>query len=235
MIGTLYLVGVGTGDPELLTIKAVRILKETPVISFGQKPNTSSRALGIAKNFLSKDAILLPINIPMEIKREPAKKAYDEAAKKIEQHLKEGQNVAYICEGDPLFYASAMYLIERLKSKIKIEVIPGITSLQAASSALVQPLVSRNEILKILPATLDDERLLVELKNAQAVALIKIGRHFARIKNLLKKSGHIEGAKIVINASCENQQIINVGDYDKDELPYFAIIISHKGGEVWSE
>ncbi len=235
MSGTLYLVGVGAGDPELLTLKAARLLREIKVVAYGQKINQSSRALEIAQGFLHPKVKLLPLDIPMEIKREPAQIAYDNLAKHMQDELNLGQDVAYICEGDPLFYGSSMYLIERMDKNINIEIIPGITSPLAASAAIKRPLCARNEVLKILPATLSDEALMKELENAQSVAIMKIGRHFNRIKNILEKTAFANSAMIVENASYKNQRIIRLNDYPKDELPYFAIVLCYKGDENWGE
>ncbi len=233
MSGTLYLVGVGTGDPELLTLKAARVLREVKIIAYGQKAKKKSRALEIAQNFLHPKVKYLPIDIPMETQRQPAQTAYDNLAQNIQTELKAGQDVAYICEGDPLFYGSAMYLIERMDSEINIKIIPGITSPLAASAAIKRPLCARNEVLKILPATLSDEVLIKELENAQSVAIIKVGRHFNLIKNILEKTLHSNGAMIVENASCKNERITRLSDFSDSELPYFAIILCYKGDETW--
>ena len=235
MSGTLYLVGVGTGDPELLTLKAARVLGEIKVVAYGQKTNQSSRALEIAQGFLHPKVKYLPIDIPMQTQRKPAQTAYDNLAKHIQAKLNIGQDIAYICEGDPLFYASAMYLIERMDKNTNIEIISGITSPLAASAAIKRPLCARNEMLKILPATLNDAALIKELENAPSAAIMKVGRHFNRIKNILEKTAHANGAMIVENASCENQRIIKLNDYPKDELPYFAIILCYKGDENWGK
>jgi len=235
MSASLFLVGVGTGDPELLTLKAVRVLSEVKIIAYGQKPNTPSFSLEIAKLHLRKDVRFLPIDIPMKIEREPAKNAYDNLAKTMLRYLEQGKDVAYLCEGDPLFYASAMYLISRMKKDINIEIISGITSIAASSAAIKRPLCARNEIFKVLPAPLENEVILAELETAQAVAIIKVGRHFMRIKSLLEKSGHAENAMIIENASGVNERIISLNEYSKNELPYFASILCYKGDEKWGK
>ena len=227
-LATLYLVGVGPGEAELLTLKAVRILRNSKLIAYGQKENEQSIALNIVKDFLPQGAKTLPINIPMKIEREPAQFAYDAGAKQILKYLRQGKDVTYICEGDALFYGSAIYLLKRMPSEIEIKIIAGISSPHAASASLKMPLARRNEILKTLPATLSNEELLSEIKTAKTIALIKVGRHFLRIKNLLKETGFGKNAFIVENASCENEKIIKLSDYSENSLPYFAIILAQR-------
>ncbi|MHB1110137.1 MAG: precorrin-2 C(20)-methyltransferase, partial [Devosia sp.] len=192
MSGTLHLVGVGPGDPELLTLKAVRILGAAPVLAYPATGEDSALALDIARTHLNPAATRLPIAIPMTLERGPAQAAYDAGAETILSHLCAGRDVAYLCEGDPLFYSSAMYLLTRVAGQAPVCVVPGVTSLTAAAAAIARPLAARNEILKILPAPLPDETLRAELAAAPAAAIIKIGRHFDRIRALLGETGHAE-------------------------------------------
>ncbi len=229
MSGTLYFVGVGTGDPELLTLKAARILGEVKNIVYIQKPKTKSLAYEITKNHINKNARLLPFDMVMENERFRANKTYDEIAKEILVLLNKGQDVAYICEGDSLFYGSVNYLLERISNDILVEIIPGISSPQAASAALKRPLIMGNEIFKILPAILDDEVLLNELQGAKSVAILKVGRHIKRIKNLLEKTDFLASAKVVEYASSEKERYFGLIDFKDNELPYFAIILCRRG------
>lgn len=233
--GTLFLVGVGPGDPELLTLKAARILAEVDYIAYPQKPGGNSLALTIARPHLSENASLFPIDLPMEKSREPGKQAYDLAAKGISVLLNEGESVAYLCEGDPLFYGSSMYLLARLADVFTVEIVPGITSLNAAAAALGRPLVARSERLKVLPATLSDAAIAQELSNCESVAILKTGRHLPRIRTLLHHSGHGENTFVIEHASGSNQVISSLKDYANDTLPYFAILLCYKGEEVWTD
>lgn len=231
MSATLYLLGVGPGDPELLTLKAAKILKQVKSVAFAQKPGTSSMALNIATDHLHKEAALLPVDMPMQVAPQAAQNAYDLAALKIANLLDQGKSVAYLCEGDPFFYGSAMYFFERLSPDYAVEVVPGISSLSAASAAIPRPLVSRSEHLKILPATMPEQELKAELTTAQSVAIMKTGRHFLRVKKLLCETGLAENALIIEHASGANQKVTPLLEYRGDELPYFAIILTHKGNE----
>ncbi len=235
MSGTLFLLGVGPGDPELITLKAVRILDEVAVVAYPTAGEAPGLALGIAQTHINPHAALLPVSIPMQLEREPAQAAYDEVAARIRQHLGRGDDVAYLCEGDPLFYGSAMYILERLGEAASVVVVPGVTSLTAAAAALPRPLAARNEVLKVLPAPLPDEVLRRELEGAESVAIIKVGRHFERIRALLIETGYAEGARIIEHASGEEQRITALLDVPSGERPYFSTILCYRGGEAWGD
>lgn len=231
--GTLYLVGVGPGDPELLTLKAARILAGIPVVAHPESGEDSALALSIAAGHLAADAERLPVPIPMKSERAPAQVAYDRAAIAILARLESGRDVAWLCEGDPLFYGSAMYLIARVAPHAAVEVVPGVTSLTAAAAAIVRPLAARNEVLKVLPAPLPDEVLAAELAGAAAVAIIKVGRHFDRIRHLLERTGHAAGAVVVEHATTALQRITPLAGFAHDERPYFSTILCYRGDEAW--
>jgi len=235
MSSILYLLGLGPGDPDLLTIRAAKILAKVDVVAYPQKLGNASLALEIAGPHLPQKLEKMPIALPMKTNRQPAKDAYDKAAKNLGKLLDEGKSIAYLCEGDPFFYGSAMYLFSRLAAKYPVEIIPGISSLNAAGAAIGRPLVSRDEILKILPATLDDKILLQELKNTDAAAIVKVGRHFGRVKKIIEQAGHGPGAKIVEYATHSQQSVRMVSEIEEEKLPYFSIILCYRGQEIWPE
>ncbi|MDR3471455.1 MAG: precorrin-2 C(20)-methyltransferase [Devosia sp.] len=230
---TLYLVGVGPGDPELLTLKAVRVLSAAAVVAYPLTGDGSALALDIAADHVNRAAIHLPVALPMSLERGPAQAAYDAAATAIVEHLDAGRSVAWLCEGDPLFYGSAMYLTERIATRAPVVVIPGVTSLTAAAAAIGRPLAARNELLKVLPAPLSDATLRAELLGAEAVAIIKVGRHFDRIRALLGETGHAAGAMVVEHATTARQRITPLAEFTHDERPYFSTILCYRGSEAW--
>jgi precorrin-2/cobalt-factor-2 C20-methyltransferase len=234
MSGTLHLVGVGPGDPELLTLKAVRILGAAPVIAYPTTGEDAAFAYAIAEKHLNPAAELLPVVVPMQVERAPAQAAYDEAADAILPRLVSGSDVAWLCEGDPLFYGSAMYLCARLAGKAPVAVIPGVTSLTAAAAAIARPLAARNEMLKVLPAPLPDDILRTELESTPAAAVIKVGRHFERIRALLCETGHAAGAVVVEHATGAKQRITSLDAFKFDERPYFSTILCYRGAEAWA-
>ncbi len=233
--GTLSLVGVGPGDPELMTLKAVNRLAAVSVVAFPETGDGGTLALDIARPHVSAKTALLPVTIPMTPERGPAQGAYDRGADAIAARLEAGADVAYLCEGDPLFYGSAMYLLSRLGTRFRVEIIPGVTSLTAAAAAIARPLAARNEVLKVLPAPLSDDALRAELASAPAVALIKVGRHFDRIRALLRETGHATSAIVIEHATTARQRITPLLEFAADERPYFSTILAYRGSEAWGQ
>src|SRR5688500_12111600 len=201
--GTLHLIGVGPGDPELLTLKAVRVLRSVHVVAYPSTGDGAAFARDIAKSYILPGAELLPVTIPMTVDRGPAQAAYDAATDAILAHLALGRDAAWLCEGDPLFYGSAMYLLARVAGQANVNIVPGITSLPAAA----RPPSARNAILKVLPAPLRYDVLRPELLATPAAAIIKVGRHFDRIRDLLRETGHAENAMVVEHVTTIRQRI----------------------------
>lgn len=231
--GILYGVGVGPGDPELMTVKAWRLISMAPVLAYLAANGTESTARDIAKPFIPEDAIELAIDMPMRTEREPAQAAYDKGAAAITGHLKAGRDVVMLCEGDPFFYGSFMYIFARLADRFKTVVVPGVSSITAAAARVGRPLSARNDVLKVLPATLETDRLREELLTAQSVAIIKVGRHFGKIKNILAGLDLISKAVVIENATRDSERIRKVADVEEDSLPYFTTILIYTGGEAW--
>ncbi len=223
--GRLYGVGVGPGDPELMTVKAWRLISTAGTIAYLCANGKDSTARDIAKPFIPEDITEITIDMPMRVEREPAQAAYDKGAAEIAAHLEQGRDVVMLCEGDPFFYGSFMYVFERLAVKFETIVVPGVTSITAAAAMLGQPLVERDEVLKVLPATLDAEKLRSELESASAVAIIKVGRHFGKVKAILSELDLMANATAIQNATHENQIIRPLTEIEEDTLPYFTTII----------
>jgi precorrin-2/cobalt-factor-2 C20-methyltransferase len=224
-LGTLYGVGVGPGDPELMTVKAWRLISMAKVIAYLAANGGDSTARKIATPFMPDDATEISIDMPMRVEREPAKLAYDKGAAEIANHLSKGDDVIMLCEGDPFFYGSFMYMFERLAEKFPTVVVPGVTSITAAASVMGQPLCERDEVLKVLPATMTEEDLSRELATTSAAAIIKVGRHFGKVKRVLKALNLEDNAKAVERATHEDQVIRAITQINEDTLPYFTTII----------
>ena len=233
MSGILYGIGVGPGDPELITLKAHRILKSCNVVAYPAPDDGESFARSIVTEYLSPEQTEIPIVIPMRVERFPASNVYDEKAKEIATHLSAGEDVVVLCEGDPFFYGSFMYLFERLSSDFTCEIVPGISSLMASAAALQRPLAARNDVLTITPAPLPDGVLLERFNSGDAIAIIKIGRHFARVRKLIEEAGLLNRAGYLERVSLGNQKVMPLAEVGADKAPYFSMILIYKGAEDW--
>lgn len=231
--GTLYGIGVGPGDPELITLKAHRVLQSCTVVAYPAPDDGASFARSIVADYLLPHQKEIPIVIPMRVERFPAAHVYDEKAKEIAGHLSSGEDVVVLCEGDPFFYGSFMYLFERLSGDFNCEIVPGISSLMASAAALQRPLAARNDVLTITPAPLPDEVLLERFNSGDAIAIIKIGRHFARVRNLIEEAGLMSRAGYLERVSLDNQKVMPLSQVGEDKVPYFSMILIYKGAEDW--
>lgn len=232
MTGTLYGLGVGPGDPELVTLKADRILRAAPVIAYPAPDTGASFARQIVSNSIAAHQIELPIIVPMRLDRFPARQTYDSASKAIAGHLTAGRDVAVLCEGDPFFYGSFMYLYERLADRFPCEIVPGVSSMMAGAAALRRPLAARNDALCVIPGPLDDPEIAARLAVSEAAAIIKIGRHFKRIAALLDRLNLVTCSGYLERISLPNERILPLAEAGPD-APYFSMILIYKGSEDW--
>ncbi len=231
--GTLYGVGVGPGDPELLTLKAHRLISAAEVVAYPVNADGDGFAHGIVVDAVRKEAEHLPIHVPMKVERTPAQCAYDTAAQQIGAHLRAGRDVVFLCEGDPFFFSSYMYLHQRLSAEFACKVVPGVTSLTACAAELGRPLAARNEVLKVLPAPLSEDALLAELRDCESAAIIKVGRHFEKVRKILRETGLANSAWIVEAATNPEQKITALEAVKEGEKPYFSTILVYRGEENW--
>lgn len=224
-VGTLYGVGVGPGDPELLTLKAARILQSVPVVAYPATPQGSAQARDIAAQWLNGQREI-PIAMPCMLDRGPVNEGYDEAAIAIAEELTAGRDVAVLCEGDPLFYGSFSYLLQRLGDRFPCVVIPGINSVSAAAAAATIPLITGEQRLTVIPATAGDEVLRRTLLDSDSVAILKPGRHRPRLLDLLRETGRADDVIYIEQASRTGQRIIELFDeIPATPGPYFALFL----------
>jgi len=231
--GHLYGVGVGPGDPELITLKAARLIKDADVIAYHSGPAGRSIARTIASSLISKDVIeeLLIYPVTTGPTDHPlgyygaVNDFYDESAERLSKHLDAGRSVVVLAEGDPLFYSSYMYLHDRLSPRFPSEIVPGVTSLTAAATALKTPLARHEDILAVLPGTLPVPELARRLADTDAAAIMKLGRTFAGVREALRQSHRLGDALYVERATTGEQRILPVTDVDPASVPYFSMIV----------
>ncbi len=229
--GTVYGLGVGPGDPELITIKALRILNAAAAVAYPvQRGESLARAIVAAH--LRPGQTEIAIDTPMT-GGDSAQPGYDAAAASISFHIARGEDVAVLCEGAPLFYGSFIYLLSGLAGGHRVVVVPGVSSLNACAAALPIPLVGRDERLVVMPAALSDDKLREGLAFADSVALVKVGRHFMRIKALIESLGLAANTFYVERASLPGQRMLTLTEVDPATAVYFAIILVFKGSSPW--
>ena len=142
--------------------------------------------------------------------------------------------MAALCEGDPFFYGSFMYLFGRVAERFPVEVVPGVSSLTACAAVLGAPLAARNDVLTVIPATLEPQQLATLLRDAEAVAIIKVGRHLQKVRKVLRILGLLDLARYVERATLGEQRILPLVDMEEDSAPYFSMILLHRRGEAWT-
>jgi precorrin-2 C20-methyltransferase/precorrin-3B C17-methyltransferase len=231
--GTLYGIGLGPGDPELVTVKAARIIGEADVVAYHSARHGRSIARSIAEPYLRAGQIEEKLVYPVTVEETDHPDGYQgaidefyrEAAERLAAHLAAGRTVALLAEGDPLFYSSYMHMHKRLASRFNAEVVPGVTSVSAASAALAMPLVERDEVLTVLPGTLPADELAERLASTDAAAILKLGRTFPAVRDAMAEAGRLQDAYYIERASSGRQKVLPAADVDPDEVPYFSIAV----------
>ncbi|WP_298435881.1 precorrin-2 C(20)-methyltransferase [uncultured Jannaschia sp.] len=232
MTGTLYGVGLGPGDPDLITRRAARLIEGAAVVAYPSLAGGDSLARAIAADLIPEDAREIRIDVPMTTDRAPAQAAYDTAAAEIAAALDAGTDVVCLCEGDPFFYGSFMYLFARLRDAHRVEIVPGVTSVTACAAAAALPLAARNEVMTVLPGPLPDGALRAHLRAADTVVCMKVGRHLPRLRALLEAEGLLASATYVERATLGAERVMPLADAP-EAAPYFSMILIAKGADPW--
>lgn len=231
--GRLIGVGTGPGDPELLTVKAVRALAEADVVAHFAKRGANGNARTIIGPYNRADWIELPLIYPVttEIDKEHADyKAqilafYEKSAEAVAAHLEAGRTVAVLSEGDPLFYGSYMHLHVRLAHRYQTEVIPGVTAMSGSWSQTGLPIVQGDDVLTVLPGTMSEFELTRRLADTDAAVIMKVGRNLPKIRRALEAAGKIDSAMYVERATMDSSQSLPLADKADDKAPYFSIVL----------
>ena len=224
-----FVIGVGPGDPDLLTLKAVRLIGMADVVAYPVTRSGESRARRTAGEFITALHVELPYELEMSVDPKPAQRNYDAAAREIRGHLDAGRTVALLCEGDPFFYGSAMHVYERLASDYPTCVVPGVSSLTACAAAAGRPLARRNDVLQVVPAPLDEAALADAFGRCDAAVVIKIGRHFDKVRRAIETAGRLDDAVLIADAGGDAQEIRQLSKLARGEQIYFSTILIGSG------
>jgi len=231
--GTLYGVGVGPGDPELMSLKAARILKSAPVIAFFAKKGNPGNARRAVNGHLNPDAELIRLDYPFTTEiaetdpryREALIAFYDESAAMLVARLDQGHDVAVLCAGDPLFYGSYAHLHERLADSHRCEVIPGITAMAGCWASAGSPMTCGDEMLAVLSGTMDADRLAERLAACDAAVIMKVGRNLTKIRAALARAGLLDRAIYVERGTMPEERIVKLAEKPDDDAAYFGIVL----------
>ena len=232
MSGKLFGVGVGPGDPELVTRKAWRLIEGARVVAYPMPDTGESFARSIVAGAIRADATEIPMVVPMRTGRFPAQDIYEDAAARIAVHLDAGEDVIVLCEGDPFFYGSFMYVFARLSARHPCEIVPGVSSVMAVASALQRPIAGRNDVLSVIPATLDEAEIERRIEGADAVAIMKLGRHMGKVRTVIERMGLADRTGYAAHVSLEGEHLCPLREAP-DHPPYFSMLLLYKGSDPW--
>ncbi|MFO1039159.1 MAG: precorrin-2 C(20)-methyltransferase [Geminicoccaceae bacterium] len=224
--GKLIGLGVGPGDPDLLTLRAARLIAAAPAIAFIAAAGRASRAREIASGHIGPTTRELIAVMPMTADPEQTGRAYSQLVTGIIGELGQGNDVVFLCEGDPLLYGSFVNLLSRLANRFEVEVVPGITSISASAAASLTPLAMGEEAIAICPLTMPAKRLTTMLQNADRAVLLKVGRHLEKAKEALAAARMLDGAMLVENATLPAQRVRPLKEVAEPSVPYFSLIIA---------
>jgi precorrin-2 C20-methyltransferase/precorrin-3B C17-methyltransferase len=233
MSGRLYGVGVGPGDPELVTVKAARLIAGADVIAYHAARHGRSNARAIAESYLRPGQIEEALIYPVTTERTDHPGGYQgaidefyaEAAARLAAHLDAGRDVVVLAEGDPFFYGSYMHMHKRLAGRYETTVVPGVTSVSAAAAVLGRPLMERDEVLTVLPGTLPPDELARRLAGTESAAVMKLGRTFEGVRSALAQAGRLEDAWYVERATTDRERSGRLADIDPTGVPYFSLVL----------
>jgi precorrin-2/cobalt-factor-2 C20-methyltransferase len=218
-------IGVGPGDPELLTLKALRLIRAADVIAYPAPEEGESFARSIVAPHLPGGQREIAIRMALGDGSFPKADIYDAAAEEILKEVAAGRRVAVLCEGDPFFYGSFIYLYGRLAGRCPVAIVPGVSSLMACAGAAETPLALRNQSLTVLPGPLPEAELRLRLGQCEAAAIIKVGRHLAKIRTVLEELGLTDRARYIERASLGTQRVLPLREATAGEAPYFSMIL----------
>ncbi|NOD83968.1 MULTISPECIES: precorrin-2 C(20)-methyltransferase [unclassified Ruegeria] len=237
-MGTIYGVGLGPGDPDLMSVRADRLLRNAKHVAYFRKPGRSGQARKIVNGMIPEGAVEFPMEYPVTTEIPVTDPRYNELLAAFYEnctaHLKalseQGEDVVVLCEGDPFFYGSFMHLYNRLRDEAPVEVVPAITGMSGAWTATGDPITWGDDVLTVLVGTLPEETLAERMALTDALVVMKIGRNIDKVKRALKTAGLYDRAWIVEYAQMPNQTVTKLSEACEKITPYFSIIVVHGQG-----
>ena len=231
--GRLTGVGVGPGDPDLLTIRAARLITAADVVAYHCAQHGRSIARAAAGPYLRDGQVEEVLRYPVTTEGTDHPGGYNgvladfyvEAAARLERYLLDGRDVVVLCEGDPSLYGSYLHLHKRLSGRFAASIVPGISSVSAAAAATSVPLVQHDETLVVLPGTLPADELRARLAGADAAAVLKLGRTFGKVRAALDDAGLLDRARYVERAGTDSERVVPLADVDPADVRYMSLAL----------
>ncbi|WP_010546349.1 precorrin-2 C(20)-methyltransferase [Sphingomonas elodea] len=235
--GTIHGVGLGPGDPDLLSVRADRLVRGARHVAYFRKAGRPGQARRIAEGMLRADAIELPMEYPVTTEipvSDPRYNAclsafYATCTERLLALARAGEDVVVLCEGDPFFYGSFMHLHSRLSGQVPVAVVPGITGMAGAWNATGQPITWGDDVLTIAMATLPEAELVRRIRDTDALVVMKIGRNLAKLRRAVAEAGREDEAWLVEHAAMPEQRVTPLAQATS-VTPYFSILLIHGRG-----
>ena len=231
--GIFHVVGLGPGDPELMTVKAARIIAASPVVAYFAKRGRMGHARTIAAAQIGAAAEEIRFEYPFTTEiavEDPRYRAeivafYDACAETLAERLADGRDAVLLCEGDPFFYGSSMYLFDRLRTRFASEVVPGVSAMSGCWTRAGTPIAHGDDVLTVLPGTLDEDGLAARLSGSDASVIMKIGRNLPKIRAALGRAGLADRAIYIERGTMASERIVKLSERDESPAPYFSLVL----------
>jgi precorrin-2/cobalt-factor-2 C20-methyltransferase len=236
--GTIVGVGLGPGDPELMSLKAARLISTAKIVAYFRKSGRAGQARQLVERLLPQGVVEIAMEYPVTTEialdddayARTLRQFYEDCVARLIAVAERGDDVVVLCEGDPFLYGSFMHLHSRLNGRVAVEVVPGITGMSGCWTASGQPITYGDDVLSVVPATLDEARLSERIRGADALVVMKLGRNLPKVRRALNAAGLTDRAVYVERGTTAQQKVMRLADKQDDEAPYFSMILVHGQG-----
>lgn len=231
--GTLYGIGVGPGDTRYLTLRAAGLIASVEIIAYFAKKGRQGNARRVVSPLIMAERTELKFEYPVTTEvpvdhpdyRRSIADFYVTTAETLGDHLNQGKSIGLLSEGDPFFYGSFMHMWRRLESKFPVEVVPGVTGMSGCWTSANTPITWGDDVLTVLPGTLDEAQLTSQLKATDAAVIMKVGRNLEKIRRAVLSADLMNRALYVERGTMKDERILPFCDYNEPTAPYFAMVI----------
>jgi precorrin-2/cobalt-factor-2 C20-methyltransferase len=237
-LGVIHGVGLGPGDPELMTVRADRLVRTARIVAYFRKRGNPGQARRIVEGLLHPQAQELAMEYPVTTELPPTDPAYvdqlrpfyDDWADRLSAMSAEGREIVVLCEGDPFFYGSFMHLFSRLADRAPVKVTPGVTGMSGCWTASGRPITYGDDVLTVLPATMEEDALAERMRGADALVVMKLGRNLPKVRRALASAGLLDRAVYVERGQMPGQIVAPLAAKADDAAPYFSMVLVHGEG-----